>query len=78
VVGPIPAQAGLKDEVVRRVHASVGALGGSISGEHGIGFSKKAHLGMTRSVEEIALMRTLKQALDPLNLLNRGRIFDMP
>ena len=78
VVGPIPAQAGLKEDLVRRVHASVGALGGSISGEHGIGFSKKSHLGMTRSVEEIALMRTLKHALDPLNLLNRGRIFDMP
>jgi FAD/FMN-containing dehydrogenase len=78
VVGPIPAQAGLKDDLVRRVHASVGALGGSISGEHGIGFSKKSHLGMTRSAEEIAMMRTLKHALDPLNLLNRGRIFDMP
>lgn len=48
---------------------------GSVSAEHGIGIHKKEHLGTSKSVEEIALMKTLKQTLDPKNLLNPGRIF---
>jgi FAD/FMN-containing dehydrogenase len=48
---------------------------GSVSAEHGIGVHKKAHLKTSKSPEEIALMKTLKQAVDPKNLLNPGRIF---
>ncbi len=48
---------------------------GSISAEHGIGLEKRAFLGVTRNDSEVALMRSLKQALDPKGLLNPGRVF---
>lgn len=48
--------------------------GGSVSAEHGIGAYKRDYLAHSRSAEEIALMRTLKAAMDPLNLLNPGRV----
>ena len=69
------------DEVERAHEAEkvlfegVVALEGSISGEHGIGFSKAPFLAIELSPDEIALMRRVKQAFDPLNLLNPGKIF---
>ena len=48
---------------------------GSVSAEHGIGMLKKDFLAYSRTPEELALMRTLKQALDPKGILNPGRIF---
>lgn len=49
---------------------------GSISAEHGVGRHKKDYLGHSRSPEEIAVMRSIKVALDPLGILNPGRVFD--
>ena len=51
------------------------ALEGSISGEHGIGFSKARYLGIELSPDEIALMRRVKAAFDPHGILNPGKIF---
>jgi FAD/FMN-containing dehydrogenase len=48
---------------------------GSISAEHGIGSLKKKFLHYSRSPEELALMRTLKKAMDPNGILNPGKIF---
>jgi glycolate oxidase len=50
-------------------------LEGSISGEHGIGFSKAPYLGIELSPETIALMKRLKTAFDPSGILNPGKIF---
>ena len=60
------------------VYRPVKALGGSVSAEHGIGVDKKRYLKHCRTREEIQLMQSLKQTLDPLNLLNRGRVIDVP
>ncbi len=52
------------------------SLGGTISGEHGIGFSQKPWLGMALTEEEIELMRSVKKTLDPNGILNPGKIFE--
>lgn len=57
------------------VYPPLQALGGSVSAEHGIGFEKKAWLAVSRSPQEIELMRSLKRCLDPLGILNPGRVF---
>ncbi len=49
---------------------------GSISAEHGIGLVKKPYLIGTRSLEEIALMRGIKQVFDPDGIMNPGKVFD--
>ena len=56
------------------VYGALGRRGGVISAEHGIGLEKRAYLSHSRSPEEIALMKTLKSALDPKNILNPGKI----
>ncbi|HEY0648273.1 FAD-binding oxidoreductase [Phenylobacterium sp.] len=58
------------------VYAPLKAIGGSVSAEHGIGLHKKAYLPLSRNAGEIALMKTLKQALDPTGILNPGKILD--
>jgi FAD/FMN-containing dehydrogenase len=50
---------------------------GSISAEHGIGLLKKDFLHFTRAENEITLLRDLKRTLDPKNILNPGKIFDL-
>lgn len=65
------------DAVARAVLDCVARTGGSISAEHGIGLDKKSYLHLSRSAVEVAAMRRVKAALDPNNILNPGRIFDM-
>ena len=58
------------------VYGCLEGLSGSISAEHGIGVEKKDWLSQSRSEEEIQLMRSLKNLLDPKNLLNPGKVID--
>ena len=51
-------------------------LGGTVSGEHGVGLLKKAGLHQELSAEVVALHRAVKQALDPHGILNPGKVFD--
>jgi FAD/FMN-containing dehydrogenase len=59
-------------DVVLRLVAS---YGGSISAEHGVGRAKASWLELARSSVEIALMRTIKRAVDPAGMLNPGVLF---
>jgi glycolate oxidase len=59
----------------RALFEGVVALEGSISGEHGIGFSKARFLPLELSPDEIALMKRVKAAFDPHGILNPGKIF---
>ena len=60
--------------VKQAVYEVVRAFKGSISAEHGIGMEKKKYLGHSRSPAELALMRALKQTLDPHGVLNPGKV----
>ena len=51
-------------------------LGGTITGEHGVGLAKKTFLPAAIGGASLALMKQLKHALDPLGILNPGKIFD--
>jgi FAD/FMN-containing dehydrogenase len=62
-------------EAERVLFEGVVSLEGSISGEHGIGFTKAPFLSIELSPDEIALMRRVKAAFDPEGLLNPGKIF---
>ncbi|MFC2014046.1 FAD-binding oxidoreductase, partial [Chloroflexota bacterium] len=53
------------------------SFGGAISAEHGIGFSKKAYLSIQMDDTLINLMKGIKRAFDPNNILNPGKIFDL-
>ncbi|MBP7589510.1 MAG: FAD-binding protein [Thermoanaerobaculia bacterium] len=64
-----------RDRAEEELFRAVVALGGKISGEHGIGFAQKALLPLALPAVEIAAMRALKTALDPRGILNPGKIF---
>ncbi len=70
-----PQQHARAEQAVRVLFERVVALEGSISGEHGIGFSKAPYIGIELSPDEIALMRRVKIAFDPNGILNPGKIF---
>ncbi|MEE4243189.1 MAG: FAD-linked oxidase C-terminal domain-containing protein [Desulfopila sp.] len=64
--------------IMEKIFAAAVALKGSLSGEHGIGTSKARYLSMELDPVAIAAMRAVKQALDPDNILNPGKIFTEP
>jgi len=61
----------------RIVHDIVHAMNGSISAEHGVGLIKRDELALYKDPVALDLMRTLKQALDPQNILNPGKVVPM-
>ena len=67
--GPFP-----EAEIDACIYGLLREYGGSVSAEHGIGMHKIAYLGHSRTPEELTLMATLKHALDPLGLLNPGKV----
>ncbi|BEV16624.1 FAD-binding oxidoreductase [Herbaspirillum sp. DW155] len=61
-------------DINRVVHDSVGRFGGSISAEHGLGALKREEILRYKSPVELRLMRAIKQALDPQQLMNPGKV----
>ena len=66
--------AAARHDVEEIVYEPLSRIGGSISAEHGIGLQKRGYLKYSRSPAELAVMRAVKQALDPCGILNRGKI----
>ena len=52
-------------------------LGGTISGEHGIGTKRKKFMSLAVSEPALEYMRAIKRAVDPNNIMNPGKIFDV-
>jgi glycolate oxidase len=84
-VHSIIAKGDLADEEWRRVLNQVIdelinvslKIGGTISGEHGIGFTKKAYLEKQVGGIQVELMKLIKKAFDPNNILNPGKVVDL-
>jgi len=62
--------------ILQSLFAIVKKLGGTISAEHGIGLIQKPYMETVFSKSAIQLMRDIKKAFDPNNILNAGKIFD--
>ena len=63
-----------QDAIHRCVHDNVHKYAGSISAEHGLGALKRDEIKRYKSETELAMMAAIKQALDPLNLMNPGKV----
>src|SRR5208283_1333199 len=62
-------------ELVKRIFEITLKLGGSLSGEHGIGLTKAPYFGMEVNQREMGLMKGIKAVFDPRGLMNPGKIF---
>jgi len=62
---------------LKEIYQATKELGGTISGEHGIGTKRKPYMGIVCSPVELELMRKIKKAFDPNNIMNPGKIFDL-
>lgn len=70
--------AGDRHDVEACVYEPLRPFDGSVSAEHGIGLEKKPWLSISRNSQERDLMGDLKRLLDPIGILNPGKIFDLP
>jgi glycolate oxidase len=63
------------ESAIEEVFQKTIALGGTISGEHGVGITKAQYIRMEIGTEELALMKRIKAMFDPNGVLNPGKIF---
>jgi len=64
------------EAALHEIFAHALQLGGTITGEHGVGLAKKPFLRQQLGDASYELLRQVKRALDPENILNPGKIFD--
>jgi len=67
----------LEEKALRELYQATRNLGGTISGEHGIGSKRKPFMKEIMDPVELDLMKKIKKAFDPNNILNPGKIFDL-
>ena len=76
-----PAQQSVPDwedmlpELLKDIYIQTAELGGTISGEHGIGHKRRDYMELVMPPSQLELMRGIKNALDPNHILNPGKIF---
>jgi glycolate oxidase len=72
-----PDAAALTEQVRDEIFREALALGGTVTAEHGIGIARRSWLPIQRGEAAVAVMRSIKAALDPLGILNPGRVFEL-
>jgi glycolate oxidase len=70
-----PEEAARVEPAVRSLFTKVLEMGGTLSGEHGVGLTKAPYVGMEISSASLQLMARIKKAFDPKGILNPGKIF---
>jgi glycolate oxidase len=73
-----PGEEAIVREMGNEILAVCAEAGGSLTGEHGIGFEKRELMGLIFSDDDLAWMTTIKRAMDPTGLCNPGKIFPTP
>jgi glycolate dehydrogenase FAD-linked subunit len=71
----VAGEAEKAEKAIEEVFRGALELGGTMSGEHGVGIAKAAYIPLELSPEASEYMKTIKRALDPNNILNPGKIF---
>ena len=74
VDGSDPEQVKIAYQAIEEVFQATVDLGGTLSGEHGIGLAKAPYMGMAFTPEEMALFTSIKKAFDPNNILNPAKM----
>jgi glycolate oxidase len=69
-----PEQRAAAERMVGEIFDAALALGGTLSGEHGVGVLKKPYLERALGPLSLEIQQRIKQALDPMNILNPGKI----
>lgn len=73
-VWPASDESTVHDQIMQAVEEEALALGGSFSAEHGIGLSKKPSMARRKNPVALGVMRAIKTALDPNNIMNPGKV----
>ena len=63
--------------LLKDIYVMTSELGGTISGEHGIGHKRRDYMSLVMSEAQLDMMRSIKRALDPNNILNPGKVFSL-
>jgi glycolate oxidase len=64
------------NDLLAEIYTAGITLGGAISGEHGVGLDKKSYFSRTVPCEKLSLIKRIKAAFDPENILNPGKIIE--
>ena len=73
--GSVPGELERAEELAGEILRMCVAMGGSITGEHGVGLEKKAYLGTMFSADDIDAMQRVRHGFDPLEIANPGKMF---
>jgi len=67
----------IEEKALEELYEAVHEVGGKLSGEHGIGIKRKQYMQNLMDPVELKMMRSIKRALDPNNIMNPGKMFDL-